>query len=76
MVIRVQYHYDDHNYQFVPPGVRNESDPALALLTDFIENKSVIVRTASVCGLGIAYSGSKRAELMELLVPGNDNTSN
>ena len=37
--------------------VRNESDPALALLSDYIENKSVIVRTASVCGLGIAYSG-------------------
>jgi 26S proteasome regulatory subunit N1 len=57
-------------------GVRNESDPALALLTDFIENKAVIVRTASVCGLGIAYAGSKRAELMELLVPGNNDTSN
>ena len=37
--------------------VRNESDPALALLSDYIENKSVVVRTASVCGLGIAYSG-------------------
>jgi 26S proteasome regulatory subunit N1 len=58
----------------VSSGVRNESDPALALLTDFIENKSVIVRTASVCGLGIAYSGSQREELMELLVPVAANT--
>ena len=58
----------------VSSGVRNESDPALALLTDFIENKSVAVRTASVCGLGIAYAGARRSEVMELLVPIAANT--
>jgi 26S proteasome regulatory subunit N1 len=58
----------------VSSGVRNESDPALALLTDFIENKSLIVRTASVCGLGIAYAGTQRDEIMELLVPIAANT--
>ena len=58
----------------VSSGVRNESDPALALLTDFITNKSVAVRTASVCGLGIAYAGTRREELMELLVPIAANT--
>jgi hypothetical protein len=35
-------------------GVRNESDPALALLTDYLEGSSASsgVRTASAMGLG------------------------
>jgi 26S proteasome regulatory subunit N1 len=50
-------------------GVRNESDPALALLTDYIESSSSSsnVKTASVCGLGLAYAGAQREEVRDLL---------
>jgi 26S proteasome regulatory subunit N1 len=57
-------------------GVRNESDPALALLTDYIESStsSANVKTASVCGLGLAYAGAQREEVRDLLeaVLGNE----
>lgn len=38
----------------ISSGVRNESDPALALLTDYIDGEGVStgVRTASAIGLG------------------------
>ena len=41
----------------ISSGVRNESDPALALLTDYLESPtaSANVRTASAMGLG-AYT--------------------
>jgi len=61
-------------------GVRNESDPALALLTDYIESStaSASVRTASACGLGLAYAGAQREEVKELLevVVANTETAN
>ena len=43
----------------ISSGVRNESDPALALLTDYLESHtaSTNVRTASAMGLG-EYSSS------------------
>ena len=50
-------------------GVRNEAEPALALLSDMIatEGKSTNVRTASICGLGIAYAGAQNEDVKELL---------
>lgn len=53
----------------ISSGVRNESDPALALLSDYIEGgtASSTVRTASACGLGLAYAGARREEVKELL---------
>lgn len=50
-------------------GVRNESDPALALLTDYLEDRqsTSLVKTASVMGLAIAYAGSQREEIDALL---------
>jgi len=50
-------------------GVRNESDPALALLTDFMENSSSTLRIAAIVGLGLAYAGSARDEIADLLLP-------
>ncbi|KAF2467631.1 26S proteasome non-ATPase-like protein regulatory subunit 2 [Lindgomyces ingoldianus] len=52
-------------------GVRMESDPALALLgdEDNLTNKSVNIRMASIMGLGLAYAGSNKDELLELLLP-------
>eukprot|EP00612_Vaucheria_litorea_P000991 CAMPEP_0171460092 /NCGR_PEP_ID=MMETSP0945-20130129/5098_1 /TAXON_ID=109269 /ORGANISM="Vaucheria litorea, Strain CCMP2940" /LENGTH=905 /DNA_ID=CAMNT_0011986209 /DNA_START=83 /DNA_END=2800 /DNA_ORIENTATION=+ len=57
-------------------GVKNESDPAMALLTDHIEGTNSTMRIASICGLGIAYAGSRREDVMELLVPVVANTEN
>jgi hypothetical protein len=41
----------------ISSGVRNESDPALALLTDYLESPtaSANVRTASAMGLGECF---------------------
>lgn len=51
-------------------GVRNESDPALALLSEHVEgNSSANMKIASICGLGIAYAGSNRDDILELLAP-------
>lgn len=52
-------------------GVRSDSDPALALLgeNDMLKHKNPLVRTACCMGLGLAYTGSYREELCELLVP-------
>ncbi|RAK79879.1 proteasome regulatory particle base subunit RPN1 [Aspergillus fijiensis CBS 313.89] len=52
-------------------GVRIDSDPALALLSDpeNLEAKSVPMRVASIMGLGLAYAGSNKEELLEVLLP-------
>lgn len=60
----------------VSSGVRNESDPALALLSDCVESPSHAVRAATICGLGIAYAGMQREELLESLLPAASNTDN
>mmetsp|Transcript_503 Transcript_503/g.753 ORF Transcript_503/g.753 Transcript_503/m.753 type:complete len:924 (+) Transcript_503:86-2857(+) len=50
-------------------GVRNDADPALALLTEHIEGDNHVMRCAACTGLGIAYAGSAREDVMELLIP-------
>lgn len=52
-------------------GVRNEADPALALLgeDDKLAAKSVHIRMASIMGLGLAYAGSNKEDLLEKLLP-------
>jgi 26S proteasome regulatory subunit N1 len=52
-------------------GVRIDSEPALALLGDEekLNHKSPLVRVASIMGLGLAYAGSNREALLELLLP-------
>eukprot|EP00560_Eucampia_antarctica_P009175 CAMPEP_0197828070 /NCGR_PEP_ID=MMETSP1437-20131217/4713_1 /TAXON_ID=49252 ORGANISM="Eucampia antarctica, Strain CCMP1452" /NCGR_SAMPLE_ID=MMETSP1437 /ASSEMBLY_ACC=CAM_ASM_001096 /LENGTH=940 /DNA_ID=CAMNT_0043429157 /DNA_START=177 /DNA_END=2999 /DNA_ORIENTATION=- len=50
-------------------GVRNDADPALALLTEHVEGDSHIMKCAACTGLGIAYAGSGREEVAELLLP-------
>jgi 26S proteasome regulatory subunit N1 len=58
-------------------GVRTDAEPALALLGDEekLNHKSVDVRVAAIMGLGIAYAGSNKEELLELLVPMVTDTS-
>lgn len=58
-------------------GVRLDSDPALALLGDEsnLGNKNVHIRLASIMGLGLAYAGSNKEEVIELLLPIVSDTS-
>jgi 26S proteasome regulatory subunit N1 len=55
-------------------GVRNDADPALALLTEHVEGDSHIMKVAACTGLGIAYAGTARNDVMELLSPVVENT--
>lgn len=58
-------------------GVRNECDPALALLSDYVLHTSNIMRLGAVLGLGLAYAGSNRQAVLSLLFPVfNDPKSN
>lgn len=50
-------------------GVRNDADPALALLTEHVEGESHVIKCAACTGLGIAYAGTAREDVMEVLVP-------
>lgn len=50
-------------------GVRNDCDPALALLSDYVLHSSVNLRIGSVLGLGIAYAGTQRHEVLSHLLP-------
>lgn len=50
-------------------GVRNDADPTLALLDEHINGDSHVMKCAACTGLGIAYAGSAREDVMELLLP-------
>jgi len=53
----------------VNTGVRNPADPAMALLSDYVLNDKAIIRTGAVMGLGLAYAGSNREDVVQLLLP-------
>lgn len=53
----------------VTANVRNESDPALALLSEQVNAANATIRVAAIAGLGIAYLGSRREEVLDLLLP-------
>lgn len=48
-------------------GVRNESDPALALLSEYVNERKALFRVASIVELGIAYCGTRCEEAFGLL---------
>merc|ERR1712232_997843 len=50
-------------------GVRNDADPALALLSEHVEGDVHIMKIAACTGLGIAYAGTAREDVMEMLIP-------
>lgn len=73
-----KYLYSDEEYikagalmaiGIVNSAVHNDSDPAIALLSEYVESKVDTVRTGAILGLGIAYAGSGREDLSELLSP-------
>ncbi|XP_078522214.1 26S proteasome non-ATPase regulatory subunit 2 [Lissotriton helveticus] len=53
----------------VNSGVRNECDPALALLSDYVLHNSSTMRIGAIFGLGLAYAGSNREDVLTLLLP-------
>jgi 26S proteasome regulatory subunit N1 len=53
----------------VSSGIRNESDPPIALLPDHLASKSSIVKCGACAAFGIAYAGSAREDVMENLLP-------
>ncbi|CAG0923795.1 unnamed protein product [Notodromas monacha] len=53
----------------VSAGVRDECDPPLALLTDYVVHTNNVMRIGPILGLGLAYAGSNRPEVLELLLP-------
>ena len=50
-------------------GVRNECDPALALLSDYVLHSTSTMRIGAIVGLGLAYVGSNRSAVLSLLTP-------
>ncbi len=53
----------------VNSSVRNESDPAIALLSEHINDKNVQIRISAILGLGLAYAGTAREDIRDLLLP-------
>ncbi|KXZ55777.1 hypothetical protein GPECTOR_2g1327 [Gonium pectorale] len=49
--------------------VQNENDPAFALIADYVANSDENIRTGAILGLGLAYAGTGREEVAELLSP-------
>jgi 26S proteasome regulatory subunit N1 len=71
-----KYLYSDEDYVkagallacgIVNAGVQNECDPALALLSDYINHKNNSIRIGAILGLGIAYAGKNREDAMSLI---------
>jgi len=53
----------------VNSGVRNECDPALALLCDHVMHENSFMRIGAISGLGLAYAGSNRRDVLDLIIP-------
>ncbi|XP_076634499.1 regulatory particle non-ATPase 1 [Colletes latitarsis] len=49
--------------------VRIECDPALALLSDYVLHSNNTMRIGAIVGLGLAYAGSNRQAVLNLLIP-------
>lgn len=50
-------------------GVRDESEPALALLSEGMLTQSASIKKSCIMGLGLAYAGTAKEEIGELLLP-------
>ncbi|KAH9822590.1 armadillo-type protein [Melampsora americana] len=50
-------------------GVRTEMDVALALLADHIESPIISIRVSAIIGIGIAYAGTHREDILSFLLP-------
>ncbi|EEB08483.1 19S proteasome regulatory subunit Mts4 [Schizosaccharomyces japonicus yFS275] len=50
-------------------SVHNEADPAIAVLSEYLEMGSAKLRMSAIVGLGLAYAGSNREDLLDMLSP-------
>lgn len=50
-------------------GVKNDCDPAFALLHEHVEGNSSPMRIGAIVGLGLAYAGSNRNDVINVLLP-------
>ncbi|KAM7535504.1 hypothetical protein Aperf_G00000091179 [Anoplocephala perfoliata] len=76
------YAVDDHTQAgallgcgVVNCGVKNECDPALALLSAYVEHQTDVLSRAAIIGIGVAYAGSNKMEAINHLVPAILDTS-
>lgn len=53
----------------VNAGIKSEYDPAFALLTEYIDTSNDILRNGIIAGLTLAYAGSAREDVLEVLTP-------
>ncbi|KAJ2334524.1 proteasome regulatory particle base subunit [Coemansia sp. RSA 2681] len=55
----------------ITAGVHDETDSAKALLADYVteEGSPAIVKLAAISGLGLAYAGTNREDILSMLVP-------
>eukprot|EP00360_Condylostoma_magnum_P001642 CAMPEP_0168316674 /NCGR_PEP_ID=MMETSP0210-20121227/18138_1 /TAXON_ID=40633 /ORGANISM="Condylostoma magnum, Strain COL2" /LENGTH=114 /DNA_ID=CAMNT_0008302389 /DNA_START=1143 /DNA_END=1487 /DNA_ORIENTATION=+ len=53
----------------VNAGIKNECDPAFALLTEYIDTSNDVLRNGIISGLTLAYAGSAREDVLEVLTP-------
>ncbi|KAK0522557.1 proteasome regulatory particle base subunit [Tilletia horrida] len=56
-------------YGILHSSVRSEVDTAIALLSEPLESDSQLSKVSAIVGLGLAYAGSCRADVSELLLP-------
>lgn len=47
----------------------SDTDPAYAILSENLEKNDIHAKRGSIVGLGIAYAGSAKEELLDDLVP-------
>ena len=47
----------------------SELDPAKAMLSEYLEGDDIFAKRGAVIGLGIAYAGSAKEDLLEDLIP-------
>jgi 26S proteasome regulatory subunit N1 len=53
----------------ISSGVTSEMDAAFALLQEHVESASGQMKLSTILGLGFAYAGSRREDILELLSP-------
>eukprot|EP00835_Amoeboradix_gromovi_P001352 NODE_60_length_25605_cov_0.732377.p1 type:complete len:787 gc:universal NODE_60_length_25605_cov_0.732377:21144-23504(+) len=55
--------------------IKHDSDPCLALLQDALTNPSLLTRSTAIMGLGCAYAGTNRMDVLTVLLPFITDTS-
>jgi len=59
----------------ISASIRSEFDPALSLLSEPVNSDKPVMAQAAIAGLGIAYAGHDRSDVLELLEPAIGNAS-